>query len=288
MNRCSTVTNHSSLILHPSSLSFGGQYMKVVVCTKQTPSTTADLTVDAAGSVSWEDPGGKPNVVNPWDEYGIEEGILLKENHGATDVIAMTMGDEGSQEALKTALAMGCTEAILLSDAAFAGVDSLGTAKVLAAAVNHVGDVSVVLFGKSAIDGDTGQTAVQTARKLGWTPLTFVSAIKEIGDGAITVERLLDDGKETVTASLPVVISVVKEINDPRYPSFMGIRKASRAAIPVLSAADLGVDGVGSKVDWSNVYAMPPRVGSVTMIEGDSAQDMAAQLADKLFEEKVI
>ena len=254
--------------------------MKVVVCTKQTPSTTADLTVDAAGSVSWEDPGGKPNVVNPWDEYGIEEGILLKENHGATDVIAMTMGDEGSQEALKTALAMGCTEAILLSDEAFAGADSLGTAKVLAAAVNHAGDVSVVIFGKTAIDGDTGQTAVQTARKLGWTPLTFVSAIKEIGDGAITVERLLDDGKETVSASLPVVISVVKEINDPRYPSFMGIRKASRAKIPVWSAADLGVEGVGSKVDWSNVYAMPPREGSVTMIEGDSAQDMASELAD--------
>lgn len=262
--------------------------MKVVVCTKQTPSTTADLTVDAAGSVSWEDPGGKPNVVNPWDEYGIEEGIRLKENHGATDVIAVTLGDEDSQEALKTALAMGCTDAILLSDAAFAGADTLGTAKVLAAAVNHIGDVGVVIFGKTAIDGDTGQTAVQTARKLGWTPLTFVSAIKEISAGSITVERLLDDGKETVTASLPVVISVVKEINDPRYPSFMGIRKASRATIPVWSAADLGVSGVGSKVDWSQVYAMPPREGSVEMITGDSAQDMAAQLVDKLFEEKVI
>ncbi|PID87029.1 MAG: electron transfer flavoprotein subunit beta [Chloroflexi bacterium] len=262
--------------------------MKVVVCTKQTPSTTADLTVDAAGNVSWEDPGGKPNVVNPWDEYSIEEGILLKENHGVTDVIAMTMGDEDSQEALKTALAMGCTEAVLLSDEAFAGADTLGTAKVLAAAVNHAGDVDMVIFGKSAIDGDTGQTAVQTARKLGWTPLTFVSAIKEVGDGAITVERLLDDGKETVTASLPVVISVVKEINDPRYPSFMGIRKAGRAKIPVWSAADIGVEDVGSKVDWSNVYAMPPREGSVEMLEGDSAQDMAEELADKLFEEKVI
>ena len=262
--------------------------MKVVVCTKQTPSTTADLTVDDAGNVSWEDPGGKPNVVNPWDEYGIEEGIRLKENHGATDVIAMTMGDEGSQEALKTALAMGCTEAILLSDEAFAGADTLGTAKVLAAAVNHAGDVDVVLFGKTAIDGDTGQTAVQTARKLGWTPLTFVSAIKEIGDGAITVERLVDDGKETITASLPVVISVVKELNDPRYPSFMGIRKASRAKIPVWRAADLGVEDIGSKVNWSHVYAMPPREGSVDMIEGDSVQDMAAQLVDKLFEEKVL
>jgi len=262
--------------------------MKVVVCTKQTPSTTADLTVDDTGNVSWEDPGGKPNVVNPWDEYSIEEGIRLKENHGATDVIAMTMGDEDSQEALKTALAMGCTEAILLSDEAFAGADSLGTAKVLAAAVNHTGDVDMVIFGKTAIDGDTGQTAVQTARKLDWTPLTFVSAIKEIGDGAITVERLLDDGKETVSTSLPVVISVVKEINDPRYPSFMGIRKASRAKIPVLNAGDLGVEGVSSKVDWSNVYAMPAREGSVEMIEGDSAQDMASELVDKLFEEKVI
>lgn len=263
--------------------------MKVVVLTKQTPSTTAVFTVDSAGNVSWDDPGGKPNVVNPWDEYTIEEGIRLKENHGATDVIAMTMGDEDSKEALKTALAMGCTEAVLVSDPAFAGADTLGTAKVLAAAINKVGDVKVAIFGKQAIDGDTGQTAVQTARKLGWTPLTFVSAIKEITDTAVTVERLLDDGKETVTAPLPVVISVVKEINEPRYPSFMGIRKANRATIPVWSAADIGVEGpVGSKVDWSHVYAMPPREGEVEIIEGDSVAEKAEKLVDKLYEEKVI
>jgi electron transfer flavoprotein beta subunit len=263
--------------------------MKVVVLTKQTPSTTAVFTVDSAGNVSWDDPGGKPNVVNPWDEYTIEEGIRLKENHGATDVIAMTMGDEDSKEALKTALAMGCTEAVLVSDPAFAGADTLGTAKVLAAAINKVGDVKVAIFGKQAIDGDTGQTAVQTARKLGWTPLTFVSAIKEVTDTAVTVERLLDDGKETVTAPLPVVISVVKEINEPRYPSFMGIRKANRATIPVWNAADIGVEGpVGSKVDWSHVYAMPPREGEVEIIEGDSVAEKAEKLVDKLYEEKVI
>ena len=262
--------------------------MKVVVCTKQTPSTTADLTVKPDGKVSWDDPGGKPNVVNPWDEYSIEEGIRLKENHGASDVIALTLGGEDSQEALKTALAMGCTEAILLSDAAFAGADTLGTAKVLAAAISKIGNVQVALFGKSAIDGDTGQTAVQTARKLGWTPLTFVSAITAIGGGQITVERLLDDGKETVTAPLPVVISTVKEINEPRYPSFMGIRKASKATIPTWGAGDLGVAGVGSKVDWSHVYALPPREGSVEIIDGANAQEKAAKLVAKLFEEKVI
>lgn len=266
--------------------------MKVVVCTKQTPSTTAVITVNDAGHVSWDDPGGKPNVINPWDEYAIEEGILLKENHGATDVIALSMGDEENKEALKTALAMGCTEAILVSDAAFAGSDTLGTARVLAAAINKIGDVQIAVFGRQAIDGDTGQTIVQTARKLGWTPLTFVSAVKEIGDGRITVERLLDDGKETITAPLPVVIGTVKEINEPRYPSFMGIRKASRAEIPVWSAADLGVAGgagaAASKVDWSGIYAMPPRVGQVEIIAADSVEEQARLLVDKLFEEKVI
>jgi electron transfer flavoprotein beta subunit len=258
---------------------------------KQTPSTTALFAVNN-GTVSWNDPGGKPNVVNPWDEYAIEEAIRLTENHGATDAIAISMGDQSSDEALKTSLAMGCTEAILVSDPALAGSDTLGTARALAAAINKVGDVQIALFGKQAIDGDTGQTVVQTARKLGWTPLTYVSAIKEVANGSITAERLVDDGKETVTAKLPVVIGVVKEINEPRYPSFMGIRKASRATIPVWTAADLSVDGgVGpqaSQADWSNVYTIPPREGEVMIIQADSTEEQAHILVEKLFEEKVI
>ncbi len=265
--------------------------MKVVVCTKQTPSTTAVFSVDN-GSVSWDDPGGKPNVVNPWDEYAIEEAIRLKENHGATDAIAISVGEESSQEALKTCLAMGCTEAIRVSDPSFAGSDSLGTARILAAAINNVGDVQVALFGKQAIDGDSGQTVVQTARKLGWTPLTAVSAIKDIGDGSVTVERLTDEGRVTVTAPLPAVIGTVKELNEPRYPSFMGIRKANRAQIPVWTAADLAIDGgvgaAASKVDWSDVYSLPQREGEVEIITADSAVEQAKLLVDKLFEEKVI
>lgn len=265
--------------------------MKVVVCVKQTPSTTAVFAVNN-GTVSWNDPGGKPNVVNPWDEYAIEEAIRLTEKHGATAAIAVCLGDSSSDEALKTCLAMGCSDAILVSDPALEGSDTLGTARTLAAAINKVGDVEIAVCGKQAIDGDTGQTVVQTARKLGWTPLTYVSAIKEINDGAITVERLVDDGKETVTTKLPVVIGVVKEINEPRYPSFMGIRKASRATIPTWTAADLAVDGgVGveaSQADWSHVYTIPPREGVVTMIQGDSVEEQARNLAEKLFEEKVI
>jgi electron transfer flavoprotein beta subunit len=164
----------------------------------------------------------------------------------------------------------------------------------LAAAIRQAGDVQIAFFGKQAIDGDTGQTIVQTAQKLGWTPLTFVAQIKELDPaaGTITVDRLLEEGRETVTAQLPVVISVVKEINEPRYPSFMGIRKANRATIPVLSADDLQVDGgIGagaSKADWSNVYAPPPRETSVEIIEAGTVEEQARILADRLFEEKVI
>jgi electron transfer flavoprotein beta subunit len=265
--------------------------MKVVVCTKQTPSTTAVFTVNN-GQASWDDPGGKPLVVNPWDEYAIEEAIRLTENHGATEAIAVTVGNEESKEVLKTALAMGCTGAVLVSDPAFAGSDTLGTAQILAAAINKIGDVQIAVFGKQAIDGDTGQTVLQTARVLGWTPLTYVSAIQEVGDGQITVERLMDDGKETVTAPLPVIVGVVKEINEPRYPSFMGIRKANRADIPAWTAADLAIEGNvwadASKVDWSNVYAIPPRQGSVEIIEADTIEEQVKILVDRLFEEKVI
>lgn len=267
--------------------------MKVVVCVKQTPSTTAVFSV-VNGDVNWEDPGGKPNVVNPWDEYAVEEAILLQEEYGG-DAIALTMGDEDSKEALKTCLAMGCTEAVLVADEAFAGSDTLGTARVLAAAIRHLEDVQVVICGKQAIDGDTAQTAMQVAVKLGWTPLTFVSEIKELDPegGTITVERLLEAGKETVSTRLPVVISVVKEINEPRYPSFMGIRKANRAEIPTLTASDLGLEegsaGAGaSRVDWSNVYELPERDTSVEIIQADTVEEQAKILVDRLFEEKVI
>lgn len=266
--------------------------MKVVVCVKQTPSTTAVFSV-SNGDVHWEDPGGEPHVLNPWDEYAVEEAIRLNETHGG-QAIALTMGDEESKEALKVCLSMGCTEAVLVADEAFDGSDTLGTARVLAAAIRSLEDVQMAVFGKQAIDGDTGQTTMQTAVKLGWTPLTFVSEIKELDPeaGTITVERLLEGGKETVSARLPVVVGVVKEINEPRYPSFMGIRKANRATIPTVTAADLALNGeVGasaSKVDWSNIYEPPPRDTSVEIIEGETVEEQVKILADRLFEEKVI
>src|SRR5690606_30932355 len=152
------------------------------------------------------------------------------------------MGTEQSLEALKPCLAMGCTEAILVNDGTFRDADTLGTARVLAAAIEKIGDVQIAFFGKQAIDGDTGNTPVQVAVKLGWTPLTFVSAIKEIdaGGGTITVERHAPGGKKTVMVPLQVDISFVKEIIEPRHPTFMGIHKENRTTIPSWTAADIG------------------------------------------------
>lgn len=262
--------------------------MKVVVCVKQTPSTTATFKVEN-GVVSWEDTGsGKPNVVNPWDEYTIEEGIRLNENHGASETIALTLGPAEAVEVLRTSLAMGCSSAVHVSNEGLEEIDALDTAAVLAQAVDKIGDVKIVIAGKQAIDGDSGVIPILLARKLGWTPLTYVAAVNEITDETITVERLLENGRQVVTAKLPVVMSVVKEINEPRYPSFMGIRKANRAEIPTWTPADLGASAGDARVSWAKIYALPPREGSVTMIEGDSTAEKAARLADKLFEEKVI
>ncbi|MEM7802548.1 MAG: electron transfer flavoprotein beta subunit/FixA family protein, partial [Chloroflexota bacterium] len=126
--------------------------MKVVVCVKQTPSTTATFKVEG-DAVSWEDTGsGKPNVVNPWDEFAIEEGIRLKENHGASDVVALTAGAEDSVDVLRTGLAMGCTEAVHVVDDALSDADTNDTAGILAAAISKIGDASIVITGKQAIE----------------------------------------------------------------------------------------------------------------------------------------
>jgi electron transfer flavoprotein beta subunit len=263
--------------------------MHVVVCVKQTPDSAAKMSVEN-GKVTWGDSG---LVVNPWDEYAIEEAIRLKEKHGGK-ATAISMGPDSAKEALKTCLAMGCDEAILISDPALKGSDALATSYVLARAVEKFGDVDIVLFGKQAIDGDTGLVPVAVARRLGWSPLTYTIKIAELDAAAKTIkaERLLEQGKQVVAARLPAVVGTVKDINEPRYPSFMGIRKAAKAVINTWSAADLGLDpgqigASGSPTHWPAVYPLPAREGSVEMLDG-TPEEVAAKLADKLQADKVI
>ncbi len=252
--------------------------MKIVVCVKQVPDTAARVVV-TDGKVSW---GDAPLVLNPWDEYAVEAALLQ-----GGDVTVITMGSESAREALKHSLAMGCTQAILVSDPALAATDSQVTARVLAAAIQKMGDVDLALFGRQAIDGDGGVTAAQTGRLLGW-PIVSLAASVETNAGVLRVERAIEEGRQNVESSLPAVVSVVKDIGEPRYPSFMGIRKASRADIPTWSLADLGMPAPQPAVEWPELINPPSREVVCEFIEGDSPAAIAASLADKLIAEKVI
>lgn len=249
------------------------------------PDTAAKVVVED-GRVTW---GESPLVINPWDEYAVETALVQQETHGG-EVTVISVGGEDAKEALKHALAMGCGNAILVSEPGLEKADSQLTARVLAAAIQKIGDVDAAFFGRQAIDGDVGVTAAQTARVLGWPSLTLVSTITELDPGSKTVqvERSVEEGRQVVDGKLPAVISVMKDIGEPRYPSFMGIRKASRAEIPVWSTADVGATLAEPTVTWPEIYNPPQQEITTEMIQGDSAGEIAEKLADKILEEKVL
>ena len=259
--------------------------LKIIVCVKQVPDSAAKMAVED-GRISW---GDAPLVINPWDEYAVETALKQKETYGG-EVTVITVGGENSKDALKHALAMGCGEAILISDPALANADSLVVSQVLAAAIQKIGGVELAFFGRQAIDGDVGVTAAQTARNLNWPALTLVSAISALdaSGGTIRVERSVEEGRQVVEGKLPAVVSVVKDIGEPRYPSFMGIRKASKAVIPVWKLADLGLGALQAAVSWPEVSNPTKREVVTELISGSSPQKIAEKMADKIIEEKVL
>jgi electron transfer flavoprotein beta subunit len=264
--------------------------MNIITLVKQVPDTgQLSSTMDGLKLLA----EGSPRMINPWDEYALEAAIQLKEAHGGK-VTALCLGPADAVEALKRGLAMGADEAILISDPALAGGDSLATARALAAAINKLDVCDLVIAGRSAVDGNTGATAIQVAALLGVPPLSFVAEIKAVDPAAktITVVRLLESGRETVHSRLPAVVTVVKEINEPRYPSFMGIRKAAKAAIPTWDLAALGLapaeaGAAGSQLRWSELALPPVRDRGAEILSGSPAE-IARALADRLAEEKLI
>lgn len=258
--------------------------MKVIVCIKQVPSTEAKVEIDPEkGTLKRE---GVESIVNPFDLYAIEEGLRLKEKYGGK-VAVITMGPEQAKDALKEALAMGADEAYLLSDKAFAGSDTLATAYTLSLAIRKLGEFDLVLCGKQAIDGDTAQVGPGIARRLGISQITYVSKIREVDleRKKIVAERLLEGGTQVVEANLPALLTVVKDINQPRLPSLLGIRKASRTQIPLWGASDLGADpktvGLsGSPTQVVKVFTPPPRSGG-EIIQGEVGE-VVPKLAEKL------
>jgi electron transfer flavoprotein beta subunit len=256
--------------------------LNIVVCVKQVPDSAAKVVAEE-GNVTW---GDAPLVLNPWDEYALEAALQLSEAEGG-DVTVVSVGGESVKDALKTALAMGCTRAILISDAALGIPDSQSIAHVLAAAIRKIGDVQAAFFGRQAIDGDMGVTGNQTAHLLGWPMLGLVTSIK-MQDGNLLVEKSFEEGRQKVECKLPAALSVSKDIGEPRYPSFMGIRKASRAEIPVWDLSELGIQAPVSVVSWPELINPPVREIRTEMITGSDPQEIAEKLVDKILEEKVL
>jgi electron transfer flavoprotein beta subunit len=256
--------------------------LKIIACIKQVPDSEAKVKAEG-GQISW---GDAPLVINPFDEYAVEGALQQREAQGGT-VTALCLGAESAKDALKHALAMGADDAVLVSDPALNELDTVGAARVLAAAINKIGGVDMVLFGRQTLDSGSGLTGAQTARVLGWPMLGLAGQIK-VEAGGVSVERVIEEGRQSVSAKLPAVLSVVQSIGEPRYPSFMGIRKASKAEIPVWSLSDLGMSAPAPVVTRSELMSPPAREMTVEIITGDSADAIAEALVDKLFAEKVL
>jgi electron transfer flavoprotein alpha/beta subunit len=261
--------------------------MEIVVCVKQVPDTT-EVKIDPVTNTLIRQ--GVPSIVNPFDKNALEAALVLKEKHGGK-VTVISMGPPQAKDALKECLAMGADAAILISDRAFGGADTLATSYTLAAAIRKLGTVDLALFGKQAIDGDTAQVGPEVAEHLGIPQVTYVAKV-DIDGSAARVEREHEDGYEVIEVGLPTMLTFVKSANEPRYPTVKGTMRANRAEIPVWTLADLDVDQArlglkGSPTQVRKIFTPKQRTQGV-LIQKDTAREAVAELIGKLTEAKIV
>ncbi len=261
--------------------------MNVIVCVKQVPGTNEVKINPETNTIIRE---SVEAIINPFDEYAIEEGVRIKEKTDGK-VTVLSMGIPKVAELLKETISVGVDEAVLLSDRAFAGADTLATSYALSMAIKAMGEYDLIICGKQATDGDTAQVGPSLAEKLGLPHTTYVRKIEEIKEGYIRCQRMTDDGYEVIEMPLPAVITVVKEINEPRLPSIKGKLKAKKTEVKVLTAEDIGADiarcGLkGSPTQVIKTFVPEHNVVS-EMLEG-SANEQANKLAQKLLSMKFI
>jgi electron transfer flavoprotein alpha/beta subunit len=260
--------------------------MNIIVCVKQVPDTT-DVKIDPkTGTLIRE---GVPSIVNPDDKHALEEALRLKEKLGGK-VTVLSMGPPQAEDALRECSAMGADDMVLLCDRAFAGADTWATSYTLGEAAKKIG-YDLIICGREAIDGDTAQIGPQMAEHLHVPQITYVRKV-EVHNGKITCERALEDGYERLEAKLPALITVIADINKPRYPSVRGIVEAYREKkVTVWKASDICADGTcigldGSPTNVKRSFAPEPK-GKGEILKGN-AKDMSKQLVTKLKEKNVL
>jgi electron transfer flavoprotein beta subunit len=261
--------------------------MNIVVLVKQVPEIALIKVDESANKVVL--PQG-PGVLNPFDEYAVEEGLRWKEKTGGKCLV-MSVGTERTEAALRDCLALGADDAYLLSDEKFADSDPQAIAKILAAGLRKLGDYDLILAGKQAVDSDSAQVPGAVAAHLDLPQAMFVKKIETIENGKAVVHRTTEEGYDVVELTLPAVISVVKEINEPRLPSLKGKMAAKKKTITKWSADDLGLDGSGIGADSGTkaiqVSPPPPRPKG-EIIAGETPEEIADKLFAKLRENHVI
>ena len=268
--------------------------MHLVVCAKQIPdpdTPPSAFKIDEATNSVVPAPGISP-ILSQFDGIAAEAALRIKESQGDdSKVTVISMGADSARAAIKQVLAMGADEGVLLNDDAFEGGDSYTTAKVLAAAINHLGDVDAVFCGRQAADWDMGQVGLLLSEELNWASAIIAKGV-EYGDGNISVQRVLTDGFETVSTQLPAVVTVSNEFGEPRSPKLPQIMAAAKKTVTQFGASDLGLDpsdvgASGSRLKVERLY-IPETDSNVEFMEGDTPQEQAAALVQKLQADKLI
>jgi electron transfer flavoprotein beta subunit len=261
--------------------------VRILVCVKQAidvsqlkvdEATRRPITVDA------------PRKISDFDKNALEEAIRIKEKHGG-EVFTVTVGPEDAKTTLREALAMGADKAYLISDKLFENSDTLATSYILAEAIKKIGDFDLILCGEASIDSFSAQVGPRLAERLGIPLITYARKLDLEGD-VVRAERGLEDCSETLKARLPALVTVTREINEPRIPSLMAIMKASKKEIVMWKAADLNIPAekvgeAGSAVQVLDVLA-PKMERKKIIIKGETATEIAEKLAKELIQEGVI
>jgi electron transfer flavoprotein beta subunit len=264
--------------------------LDIIVCIKQVPdiSEIAKVKTDPeTGTIIRE---GIPSVVNPFDEYAVEEAIRIKEKLGGK-VTVVTMGPPQADEALRKCLAMGADEAILLSDRAFAGADTLATGYTLSMAIKKIGEFDIIFCGQQATDGDTAQVGPSVAENLHIPQITYVNKV-EIQQKKVVAHREVESGVEVIACRMPVLLTAVKGLNEPRIPKYRVIMQAMQKEIIVWKASDLDMEmdriGLsGSPTNVVKVFSPEPRAGG-QVFEGLSYDEAVQKVVEILKQEKTI
>lgn len=255
--------------------------MNIIVCIKQVPETTEVRINPETNTLIRE---GVKSIINPFDMYAIEEGVRLKEKFGGK-VTVLAMGPPQADSALREAISMGADEGWLVCDRAFAGSDTWATSYTLSGAIKKTGSFDLIICGKQASDGDTAQVGPGISAHLDIPQVTYVKKIEEVKEKSMRVERMMEEGYEVIETPLPALITVVKEINEPRLPSLKGMMRAKQAKITLLTQKELNLDPqqiglCGSPTQVVKIFTPPQRTGG-QILKGE-IPEIASQLVDLL------